>query len=81
MDDELGAIGACERSEHAPSVTSLLVHCIGVLGAIVLLLLELRDCDGWGTALISVYWFLLSLTNDFRLRRCGLGKTSEPTGW
>ncbi len=33
MDDELGALAACERSEHAASVTSLAVHCIVSLGA------------------------------------------------
>ena len=26
MDDELGGLAACERSEHAASVTSLAVH-------------------------------------------------------
>ena len=81
MDDELGAVAAGERSEHAASVTSLAVHCIGALGSMLLLQFKLRDFDGWRTTLISVFWFLLNLTNSFRLRRCGLGKTSEPIGW
>ena len=33
MDDELGAVAASERSEHAASVTSLAVHWIGPLGS------------------------------------------------
>ena len=74
MDDELGAVAASERSELAVTVTSLAVHWIDSLGSMMLALLKLRCCDGLRTALISVIWFLLSLTDDFGLRRCDTGE-------
>ena len=60
MDVELGAIAACERSEHAASVTSLAVHCIGVLGAMILILLKLYRYGDLRIALIWAFLFLLA---------------------
>ena len=74
MDGKCGATGAGERSEHAPGVRRFTVHCSAVLGAMILVLLKLRYCDGLGTLLISAFWFPLSLTDDLGLRRCDTGK-------
>ena len=74
MDDELGAVAAGERSEHAATVTSLAVHWIDPLGSMTLKLLNLRCCDGLRIALMSVIWFPLSSTGDLGLLR---GDTEE----
>ena len=47
MDGELGALAACERSEHAASVRSFTVHWSAVLGVLNSLYImsysEIRD--------------------------------------